>query len=158
MVIAAALRIATGDTATDNFSQGNMIAPIHLGSGRLGSAAYKKEGVGVRLDFHPATRAPISGQIVPLWQEALSEVQKAAAFLPWTPVLGWDVAITPSGPVIVEANGLWDPDVTQIAYDEGLLETPLMDFMRDRGLLTKLGLGTLGRGVVRVRAQRSLDQ
>ncbi|MGH7278735.1 MAG: sugar-transfer associated ATP-grasp domain-containing protein, partial [Candidatus Rokuibacteriota bacterium] len=141
IVFAAAFRIAIGDKPTDNFSQGNIVAPIDVHSGRLGEAAYKSHGKAIRLTAHPVSSAPISGETVPFWREALGAVKSAARLLPWIPLLGWDVAVTASGPVIVEANTLWDPDVTQIASDTGLLVTPLFEYMRKRGLFSELGVG-----------------
>jgi hypothetical protein len=44
------------------------------------------------------------------------------------------------GPVIIEANGRWDPDVTQPAPDQGLLGTALRGYLERRGLLWLFGL------------------
>lgn len=52
----------------------------------------------------PGTGAKIRGFKVPYWQEALELVKQAAAAIPELRYIGWDVAFTPDGPVIVEGN------------------------------------------------------
>ena len=51
----------------------------------------------------------LAGFRLPLWEEAKSLVARAATlFLPMR-CIGWDVALTPSGPALIEANMWWDP-------------------------------------------------
>ena len=110
----AFLRIAVGGNAVDNFRDGrtgNLIARIDLVRGELGDSwGSASDGVGLaRVALHPGTGVPFDGFRLPLWEEAKSLVEKAAIlFLPMR-CLGWDVALTPSGPVLVEANMWWDP-------------------------------------------------
>ncbi|MBQ4196045.1 MAG: hypothetical protein II622_08030, partial [Thermoguttaceae bacterium] len=56
---------------------------------------------------------------VPRWNEALEFVRKAAQVVPTTRVIGWDVALSRDGWVLIEANnaGEW---VTQEATQHGL--------------------------------------
>lgn len=57
----------------------------------------------------PAGRALTPGA---LWEEAFALVRGAAPhFLPLR-TLGWDIAITPDGPMIIEANAHWGAEVT----------------------------------------------
>jgi hypothetical protein len=139
-VIAAALRIGLGQAPVDNFSQGNLAAPIDLTTGRLGPAVYKQQRSG-RLAAHPVTGSRIEGREVPDWNRAVAMLEAAAAATPFNPVQGWDVAFTPSGPVIVEANGRWDLGVTQLAPDRGLLGTDLRTYLKSRQLRGLFGLG-----------------
>ena len=140
-VIAGALRIGTGSTAVDNFSKGNLAAPIDLATGRLGRAAGKTSGNMVRWSTHPVSGAQIEGAIVPDWERGLAVIRSAARTVPFNPLLGWDLGFTPDGPVIVEANGRWDPDVTQFAPDQGLLGTNLRRHLERRDAVKLIGLG-----------------
>jgi len=140
-VIAAAIRIGAGRSAVDNFSQGNLAAPIDLGTGRLGSAVFSRHKSLVRLDRHPATGAPIAGRILPDWEGTLAILRAAARAVPFNRLLGWDLAFSSRGPVVIEANDLWDPDVSQIAPDRGLLETTLLGHLERRDALGLIGLG-----------------
>ena len=100
-------RIATGGGAVDNLADGrygNCYSVISLEDGRLG----RPETVGRAI----APMAPLpdsSGFAVPGWAEARDLALRAAlAVLPLR-AIGWDVAVTPAGPVLIEANAAFDP-------------------------------------------------
>jgi hypothetical protein len=64
-------------------------------------------GVGVSTVPRLPGGARVEGVRLPDWQAARQMVRSAApAFLPLR-TLGWDVALTPAGPVVVEANTRW---------------------------------------------------
>ena len=135
----AALRIGLGEKPVDNFAQGNLVAPIDLATGVLGAAASKRAG-RARLTTHPVSGAVIAGATVPDWPAALALVQEAAHRFPHAPCLGWDVALTTRGPVIQEANDIWDPHVLQLAHDRGLLAPPFGPYLVQHGAVALLGI------------------
>lgn len=53
---------------------------------------------------HPDTNAIIKGTKLPFIKEAEEMVKKAALVVPQVRYVGWDVAITPTGPVLIEGN------------------------------------------------------
>lgn len=84
-------------------------AAIDLDSGRLGllvsDIPHQDNG---RYTHHPLTHRRVSGRIVPFWPE-VCRVAKAGHNVARDRVLiGWDIAVTPAGPVILEANGVPD--------------------------------------------------
>jgi hypothetical protein len=90
---------------TDNASTGGMAAPIDLITGQIGSATRLAEyGTITRHVVHPEKGVPISGRIIPFWQEAKSLCVAAHATLPGMVMAGWDIAITNAGPFIIEVN------------------------------------------------------
>ncbi len=94
---------ATGPV--DNFSAGGLVAEVDLEHGRMSAAA--QIGPGNVLRFrpdHPASRAPIEGVDVPYWAEAKALVLRICIMLPQLDYVGWDVAITDAGPVVIEGN------------------------------------------------------
>jgi hypothetical protein len=113
-IVHAFARIVVGDNVIDNFHYGrtgNLTALVTLGAGVLGPAITRApDGVGiVAAKEHPKTGESIEGFALPWWDEALALARRCARlFLP-VRTLGWDVALTPEGPVIIEANRLWDP-------------------------------------------------
>ncbi len=54
----------------------------------------------------PGSNIPIRGYQLPDWDKALDLVRRAAARIPDLQMIGWDIAFTPDGPVIVEGNTL----------------------------------------------------
>jgi hypothetical protein len=113
-VLYAVLKLGLAGGDADNFEggrSGNGLAEIDLGSGRLGEVKLAREdGCGfVYASDAPGTGARVEGAVLPAWRETLALVRGAArAFAP-ARTLGWDVALTPSGPVLVELNAFWWP-------------------------------------------------
>lgn len=89
-----------GDIA--NYHRGSLIAPIDLRIGKITSPAQVKSGE--LYAEHPITGTRIVGFEVPYWREILEMIERAARVVPEIAYVGWDVAVTPSGPVILEGN------------------------------------------------------
>ncbi len=53
---------------------------------------------------HPISKEKIVGFNVPMFKEAVEMVKEAATVVPEMGYIGWDVAISEKGPVIVEGN------------------------------------------------------
>ena len=53
---------------------------------------------------HPITKEKILGFQVPMFKEAVEFIKEASAVVPEIAYAGWDVAITPNGPAIIEGN------------------------------------------------------
>ncbi len=101
-VVAAYLRVGNGPRPVDNFNNGGMVVPVDRDTGVILTAARDK--AGSLYECHPVTGASFQGTQLPLWQDVLALVQKAALVVPSVRYVGWDVAITPTGPVLVEGN------------------------------------------------------
>lgn len=104
--LGALLRVGAAGACVDNWAQGGLIVHIDLATGRL-------RGPGVRKKGQPTTHvAPTSGVVLDGY--ALPDVERcveaACAFhndLYGFHSVGWDVALTPSGPVLIEGNARW---------------------------------------------------
>ncbi len=140
-IVGAVLRIGTGMSAVDNFSQGNIAARIDPATGRLGSGLQKISGVVRTTVAHPASGLPIEGTIVPGWDHAVDLVRRAARAVPMNACLGWDLGFTPAGPVFVEANDMWDLESPQVTDGYGLLATCLGRHLEHRDAMRLVGLG-----------------
>lgn len=108
------IKLVVGENFSDNFSggkTGNLIAFGNANDGQLlGARTLHPLGVGLTtVRHHPETNRPFEGFSVPLWSEAVDAVLKAHRQFPDFRALGWDVAITPEGPKVLEANAWWDP-------------------------------------------------
>ena len=122
-IITAAMRMAIGDNSTvDNLHRGGIAAAVDLESGKLASAS--NLGADAALGWvsrHPATGAPIAGQVLPWWPETCELAVRAHRHFGDRALVGWDIAITGDGPVIVEGNGSPDLDIAQRFGHRGLM-------------------------------------
>ena len=101
-VVAAYLRVGNGPRPVDNFNNGGMVVPVDKHTGVILCKARDK--AGSLYERHPVTGTQFEGTQIPLWPEILDLVQKAALVVPTVRYVGWDVAVTPEGPVLVEGN------------------------------------------------------
>lgn len=97
------LRCGTGDSVIDNFCAGGVIYPIDFQYGRI-SGPGLTNFLGEYVYVHPGTDIYMLGREVPFWQQAIEFVERAAKRIPQVRFVGWDVAITSEGPVLIEGN------------------------------------------------------
>lgn len=109
----ALLRVGSGTGHVDNISSGGMYTLIGT-DGTLEFPAFCDK-TGLYYDKHPVTGTAFPGFSVPCFNEAVELCRKAAMVEPRLGYIGWDVAITPHGPVIVEGNVLPGYDMAQNA-------------------------------------------
>lgn len=100
----AALRMGGGNSIVDNFHSGGMVAAVDLETGELVTDAADMEGHV--FSEHPATGRKIKGFVIPFFVEALKLVTDACEQNKIEGYLGWDIAITEDGPVLIEVNAL----------------------------------------------------
>lgn len=136
---AAGIRVGRPGGITDGWTLGGFMIPINLSNGALVGPAvvsptnWRAYG-GIHVARHPATGESFDDIIVPYWPQVVALVTKAAKALVPLKCIGWDVAITEQGPVIVEANHDYHMYLQQEAV-RGLRAAPL----------GRLALKSLGR-------------
>lgn len=113
-VLAAALKLPASQVAIDAYWAGGLAAPVDCATGELGAATARDLCRG-NFNRHPESGAAIAGRQVPYWPEALRLVERAHSHLDQLTSLGWDVAITGDGPVVIEANTGWNFELMQAA-------------------------------------------
>lgn len=132
-LLVAIQRMPVGDTVIDSFSGGGVAAAIDVDAGRLGIALRRNpRALADSIARHPTTGVPITGLQLPDWADAVALVERAHGLAaPSIPIVGWDLAFTPDGPVLVEANnvpGIW---LIQIPIDTPLGRTRLVSCLLD---------------------------
>lgn len=111
-IFAAYLRIGNQKRFVDNFNSGGMVVPLNIDSGIIEFPAYDKEG-NLYLN-HPVTNKAIKGFTVPMWSDVIKFANDLALVFPKMGMIGWDVAISTSGPTIVEGNEFPGHDIYQL--------------------------------------------
>ncbi len=125
-IISSLMRFGLGGNVTDNTSQGGISIAINSSTGALYGPGRQDFVKGAKVFYkHPDTHQSWEGCKVPFFKEACDLVMKAAYSFP-NRIVGWDIAITPKGPVIIEANHNPNLHMTDIAYG-GLLKHPLIN-------------------------------
>lgn len=104
-IIATFRMPAVRGAVVDNMHRGGIAAPVDLDSGTLGAASdYATAGPATRHPHHPASGAQIDGRTLPLWSQVRELVCRAHDCFRPRVLVGWDVSIGPSGPLLLEGN------------------------------------------------------
>lgn len=110
-IIAAYLRIGCGKIV-DNFNAGGMTAPIDIKTGKICFPAVNKKNEVY--EKHPISNIPIVGFTIPNWESIKELVKSAATVVPEVGLVGWDVAISNKGPLLIEGNEFPGHDIYQL--------------------------------------------
>lgn len=111
------MSLAAG-SSVDNFHQGGAVCRVDVQTGEIGPAwdNWIKRPC-VLHHTHPVTGAAIAGTRLPCWPETVAMVTKAAGLFADRIMVGFDVAITDRGPVIIEGNVQQGCDMVQRTHD-----------------------------------------
>ncbi len=111
--LTAILKIGNGEVM-DNFSSGGMYAFLNNDGKVITSAIDQKDDI---YKVHPESKVNILGFQVPYMKEGIELVKEASLKIPEIGYIGWDVAITNDGPIIIEGNSY--PGIFQIKASLG---------------------------------------
>ena len=131
-----ALRTGTGDMIVDNWAAGGIVIGVDLETGRLYSSGRRHNKFGEHAVHrrHPNTGVVFDGWQIPFWKDVKALARKAAMALPELRCLCWDIAVTPEGPILVEANDHWSVNMLQTAWG-GIRQTRLgQEALRKHGV------------------------
>lgn len=121
-IILSSLRFGKEGVEIDNTATGGYYFCINPKQGVIapGLSSYKE---GYRRDCrHPVTGKYYEGLAIPYWEEVVRVCTEAARLAPFCRSIGWDVAITPTGPVLIEGND--DHAIVTQALFDGYLQQP----------------------------------
>jgi hypothetical protein len=103
------------------------IVPIEQETGQIAPFEYPSN---LKTDCHPVTGAKLAGHVIPDWQSLVNLSLRAHELIaPEVPMVGWDLAITENGPVLIEANKGWAV-ATHCANSSGFDLAPARQFKR----------------------------
>ena len=95
------LRIGLGDSIVDNAGAGGVFGAVDVSTGVISDASDEFHRTYTQ---HPDSGIPLIGFQVPRWQEACEMAKKLAGLIPGCHFVGWDLALTDKGWVMVEGN------------------------------------------------------
>jgi len=131
-VIFSYLRMGKGNSVIDNASAGGVFGVVDINTGKIYAAC---DRLGGTFERHPDSGINLVGFEIPRWNEVKELVKKAAQVLAKVRYVGWDVAVTKTGCVLIEGNdkGRWS---FQIPKQEGFRDEM-------NSILTELGIKEL---------------
>jgi hypothetical protein len=133
-VIGAALRMAVNPSSVvDNLHQGGITAAIDPETGVLGPASNLGKDARLGwLDRHPTTGAQIEGRLLEWWPVVRGLALRAQAVFSDRLFVGWDLAMTSDGPIIVEGNSSPDLDILQRSSGRGMANGRFAELLAER--------------------------
>lgn len=110
------VRMGNGTKAVDNISSGGLYCRV--GSDGVVHVPAFCDKTARCYDAHPSTGTKLIGFTIPYYKEAIEMVRKAARVVPQIRYVGWDIAITPDGPVLIEGNTIPSYNMCQNYYQQ----------------------------------------
>ncbi len=115
------LKMGAGKLIVSNFAAGGLIGEIDRATGKLMRDFYgNPTHGGGRVQRHPDSGIMFEGFEVPFYFEAVAMAKALHRRLYGLRSIGWDIAIGPDGPIIIEGNDNWE-----------LTQTPLTGMKRE---------------------------
>lgn len=111
-------RLGKNGACIDNARSGGIISALDVDTGIVVAAIDEANKSYI---VHPNSGKRIIGFRVPKWEELKSLVKELAQIVPTTRYVGWDMALTPEGWVVIEAN-CKGQFVVQMATKKGIRE------------------------------------
>lgn len=112
--LSAVLRVGAHGNTIDNWAAGGLAVGIDMETGRLKEYGFYKHGMGgTKTNCHPDTGIGFEGFELPFYREAVEKALKLHERLLPVVVIGWDIAITPNGPVFIEGNDNMEISINQ---------------------------------------------
>ena len=114
------LRMGRANAEVDNFAKGGIGVGIdENGKLKRFGYAHDKNWSYTKMEEHPDSHLTFLGKDIPFYRESVDLVLKAHKLFPSFQTVGWDVAVTPDGPLLLEGNHNWDMEMLQIVHHKG---------------------------------------
>lgn len=125
---------AAGNIADNFWRQGNLLADVDPDTGTVRRVVTGFGGEQRELSHHPDSGLEILNMTLPFWNELRAVNEACCRTFAGIRYQCLDLAITNSGPVIVEVNSGGSFDLPQVATGRGLLTDEVRDFFESLGV------------------------
>jgi hypothetical protein len=132
-VLSALLRTGIGENCVDNTGSGGLYLGINMDDGTLKHHAIRDIGFDTAAyATHPTTGVQFQGFQIPFFEEVKQMAVEAANWLPKA-LVGWDIAVSEAGPVLIEGNALYynmqASDMTYGGYRRNPVYQKVVDYV-----------------------------
>ncbi len=131
----AVLKLPSVGHNSDHFwRKGNLACDVEPGSGVILRARTKDPLGTIDYTGHPQTGERLVGETLPNWDDILDLAQACAQIFAPIRYQSMDVAVTPSGPKLIEINTGGGFDLPQLASGRGFLTDEVLGFFQECGV------------------------
>ena len=109
------LKLGANAGLTDNAHGGGLYVGVDMDTGELADTAYDESFAGHA--FHPWSGVVFEGYRIGMITEVVVLAKRCAALFPQTVLVGWDIAISEDGPLVIEGNS--SPGLTNVQRTHG---------------------------------------
>lgn len=112
------LRMGINDSYVDNSLSGNIIVGFHRDNGVLMEYANTHENFSSQTSMgkHPQTKTVFKEYQIPYYKESIEMVKSLHQLFQQFFMIGWDIGITPDGPIVIEGNNITTLHAYQVLY------------------------------------------
>lgn len=107
ILYAQAVLVGSGGGRVSNLGFGGIIIGLDANGVMKEWGVYKSASGFGAVKQHPDSGIVFEGFKIPMWKESVELAKLGHAALRDIHSIGWDIAITPQGPIIIEANDAW---------------------------------------------------
>ena len=118
-IISAAVRFGGKGSYVDNTAKGGVAVSLDIHTGILGNFGMREYDLNHYTE-HPDSHLKFANTKVTQWPEVQKLVERTMKYLPYYTSVGFDVATTNSGPIIIEINTGAGVYLSQMGKEEGL--------------------------------------
>lgn len=122
-------RMGAGGNRFDNWAGGGIGVGINVQTGQLDEEGTFRLGFGGRVKAHPETGVEFRTYQIPYYHEAANLVVQMHSFFYGIHSIGWDIAVTENGPMVIEGNNSWDVAFQQ--FHDSQIKKTFLDSLDD---------------------------
>jgi hypothetical protein len=116
--LSAVIRTGVKRQRCDNWTAGGIAIGIDLATGRLHKYGVFKPSYGGKVERHPDTGTKFEGFEIPYFDHVVELALSLHRFFYGVHSIAWDIAVTESGPTVVEGNNRWGMATLQTCDNE----------------------------------------
>ena len=123
-------KVPAGKNVADNFwRKGNILCAVDYETGKITRALHGVALDQVDITHHPDTNAPMVGVEIPNFKAIIDLALEGARVFKDIRIVGWDIAPTDDGGVIVEGNYAPDFKLVEMVERRGILDARMASFL-----------------------------
>lgn len=112
------MKIGRNGAFVDNGGAGGILVGIDTKTGVLGTDGVDENGI--RYSLHPDSKVKFKGYQLPEWDRMISMCKTMSEEMPTVRMIGWDMAYTDRGWIVIEGNALTEVIGPQSTWLQGI--------------------------------------